>query len=158
MRTEVRSFIFLNCIIKFSGKGLSLVARVRIEFRLSLGFGLKNEWKSVKVPCCEFLKVGFLPNFPKLINKVFRFWFRIIPFLLRDIANSTFAHFAPPPHCQLCLHFNPRVFPRRLTSSPPLLLAYRRASQVRWSDSWSDSLIRASLHGCSDRRRRREEP
>lgn len=31
---------------------------------------------------------------------------------------------------------------------------YCCVSQVRISDSWSDRLIRASLHGCLDRRRR----
>lgn len=36
------------------------------------------------------------------------------------------------------------------TSSP----SFCWASQVRVSDSWSDRLIRASLHGCLDRRRR----
>lgn len=59
------------------------------------------------------------------------------------------------------LHFNLRlspddglflspVFPDGFTTS---FLACRRVSQVRLSDSWSDSLIRTSLHGCLDRGR-----
>lgn len=58
-------------------------------------------------------------------------------------------------------HFSPDDGPLFFSPSVPggfasSFLACRRVSQVRLSDSRSDSLIRASLHGCLDRGRGRE--